>query len=135
MVDFYYLLCFREKTPPGLNNTDPNKPDVTFYKYKLSDVIFTSEQCHQRFSLWTYTLICVAVIFWIVRAITVFFHIIHNYDIRCFMKVALKIDDSELENFTWHEIQRRIRDAQSEIQLCVHKDNLTELDIYHRILR
>jgi autophagy-related protein 9 len=104
-------------------------------KYSISDVIYTSEQCHERFSLWTYAFISVAVIVWIVRAITVFFHIIHNYDIRCFMKVALKIDDSELENYTWHEVQKRIRDAQSEIQLCVHKDNLTELDIYHRILR
>jgi hypothetical protein len=47
------------------------------------------------------------VIFWIVRAITVFFHILHNYDIRCFMKVALKIEDYELENFTWHEVQVR----------------------------
>lgn len=80
-------------------------------------------------------LIGVAGIFWIVRAITVFFHILHNYDIRCFMKVALKIEDSDLENNTWHEVQRRIRSAQSEIQLCVHKDNLSELDIYHRILR
>lgn len=104
-------------------------------KASISDVLFSSQQCHERFSLWTYALIAVAVIFWVVRVITVFFHILHNYDIRCFMKVALKIEDAELENYTWHEIQRRIREAQSEIQLCVHKDNLTELDIYHRILR
>ncbi|CAG9805732.1 unnamed protein product [Chironomus riparius] len=122
-----YPVLFKEEKPP-----DQTEFPV---KYTIKDVIFTSEQCHARFSLWTYALIGVSVIFWVVRAITVFFHIIHNYDIQCFMKVALKIEDYELENYTWHEIQRRIRDAQSEIQLCVHKDNLTELDIYHRILR
>lgn len=120
-----FLPC-RDK-PLNLNETKS--------KYTISDVLFSSQECYASFSLWTYVLIGVAGIFWIVRAITVFFHILHNYDIRCFMKVALKIDDSELENYTWHEVQRRIRSAQSEIQLCVHKDNLSELDIYHRILR
>lgn len=74
-------------------------------KYTINDVIYTSEQCHSRFTLWTYLLLLVSVIFWAIRAITVFFHIIHNYDIQRFMQVALKIDDSELENFTWHEVQ------------------------------
>lgn len=109
------------------------KPNIT--KVTINDVLFTSSQCHDRFTFWTYALIVTAVIFWIFRAITVFFHIIHNWDIKSFFNVALKIDDSELENNTWHEVQRRIRDAQSEMQLCIHKDNLTELDIYHRILR
>lgn len=42
---------------------------------------------------------------------------------------------SELGNYTWHEVQRRIREVQTEQQMCIHKENLTELDIYHRILR
>lgn len=32
-------------------------------------------------------------------------------------------------------MQRRIREVQTEQQMCIHKENLTELDIYHRILR
>ncbi|KAG5682488.1 hypothetical protein PVAND_011839 [Polypedilum vanderplanki] len=120
-----YPVLFKEEPLVGKNAT----------KYTINDVLFSPGQCKERFSFWTYTLIGVSAIFWIIRAITVFFHIVHNWDIRNFMKIALKIDDNELENFTWHEIQRRIRDAQSEIQLCVHKNNLTELDIYHRILR
>lgn len=32
-------------------------------------------------------------------------------------------------------MQRRVRDVQSEQQMCIHKEQLTELDIYHRILR
>lgn len=92
LLIIFFISAYREEQP-------------ILTKYTISDVIYTSEQCHARFSLWTYALIGVSTIFWIVRAITVFFHIIHNYDIRCFMKVALKIDDSELENYTWHEIQ------------------------------
>lgn len=42
---------------------------------------------------------------------------------------------SELDNYTWHEVQRRIREVQVEQQMCIHKEQLTELDIYHRILR
>lgn len=104
-------------------------------KVTINDVLYSSSQCHDRFNFWTYSLITVSVIFWIFRAITVFFHIVHNWDIKSFFNVALKIEDVELENHTWHEVQKRIRDAQSEMQLCIHKDNLTELDIYHRILR
>lgn len=32
-------------------------------------------------------------------------------------------------------MQRRIREVQKDQQMCIHKENLTELDIYHRILR
>lgn len=42
---------------------------------------------------------------------------------------------SELDNYTWHEVQRRIREVQVEQQMCIHKEQLTELDLYHRILR
>ncbi|KAG8259087.1 Autophagy- protein 9A [Homalodisca vitripennis] len=41
---------------------------------------------------------------------------------------------SELDNITWHEVQKRIREVQNEQQMCIHKTDLTELDIYHRIL-
>lgn len=118
------LFSFRRE-PPYANVT----------KVTISDVLLSSSQCHDRFTFWTYTVIAIAAIFWIFRAITVFFHIVHNWDIKSFFNVALKIEDSELENNTWHEVQRRIRDAQSEMQLCIHKDHLSELDIYHRILR
>lgn len=42
---------------------------------------------------------------------------------------------SDLDNVTWHEIQSRIREVQLEQQMCIHKKDLSELDIYHRILR
>ena len=42
---------------------------------------------------------------------------------------------SDLDNLTWQEIQRKMREVQLEQQMCIHKRDLTELDIYHRILR
>lgn len=42
---------------------------------------------------------------------------------------------AELDNVTWHEVQKRMREVQLEQQMCIHKKDLTELDIYHRILR
>lgn len=41
----------------------------------------------------------------------------------------------ELCNFTWQEVQDRLISLQREQQMCIHKKELTELDIYHRILR
>lgn len=52
-----------------------------------------------------------------------------------FFNTALKIADSELDNFTWHEVQKRVIEVQKEQEMCIHKRELTELDIYHRILR
>ncbi|KAH7961544.1 hypothetical protein HPB52_010228 [Rhipicephalus sanguineus] len=42
---------------------------------------------------------------------------------------------SELDNMTWHEVQRRVLEVQKDQQMCIHKQELTELDIYNRILR
>ena len=36
---------------------------------------------------------------------------------------------------TWHDVQRRLLEVQREHEMCVHKKDLTELDVYHRILR
>lgn len=42
---------------------------------------------------------------------------------------------STLPYYTWQEVQARIVQIQKEHQICIHKKELTELDIYHRILR
>ena len=36
---------------------------------------------------------------------------------------------------TWHEVQQRLLIAQQTHHLCIHKSNLTELDIHNRLLR
>lgn len=45
------------------------------------------------------------------------------------------IPQSALPYCTWQEVQARIVQTQKEHQICIHKRELTELDIYHRILR
>lgn len=129
----FVRMCPRFNDSFPLYIRDEIKKNVT--KVTINDVLYSSSQCHDRFEIWTYVLIVTAGIFWFFRAITIFFHIMHNRDIKSFFNEALKIEDVELENYTWHEVQRRIRQAQNEMQLCIHKENLTELDIYHRILR
>ena len=34
---------------------------------------------------------------------------------------------SDLVNMTWHEVQRRLLEVQTEQQMCIHKTELTEL--------
>lgn len=41
----------------------------------------------------------------------------------------------QLDNLTWCDVLQKLCAAQKNIQLCIHKDQLTELDIYQRILR
>ena len=41
----------------------------------------------------------------------------------------------DLQNITWNEVQERLLLAQKKRHMCVHKLELTELDIYNRILR
>lgn len=42
---------------------------------------------------------------------------------------------SDLAWVNWSTIQDRVREAQPEHHMCVHKQEINELDIYHRILR
>ena len=40
-----------------------------------------------------------------------------------------------LESVTWFEVQQKLVAAQAEHMMCIHKQELTPLDVYHRILR
>ncbi|KAG7274769.1 hypothetical protein CRUP_006506 [Coryphaenoides rupestris] len=84
---------------------------------------------------WIIFLLIMATIFWIYRLIKVFCNILSYWEIRQFYIKALKIRMDELCNFTWQEVQDRLISLQREQQMCIHKKELTELDIYHRILR
>ncbi|XP_055715045.1 autophagy-related protein 9A [Phlebotomus papatasi] len=119
-----YQALFRE----GKYATDTNK--IT-----IPDVLISSSECIASLSGWTWTALTLSALCWFFRLIKVLYHFIQFWDIKLFFNTALKIEDGELDNLTWHEVQRRIRDVQSEQQMCIHKEQLTELDIYHRILR
>ncbi len=48
---------------------------------------------------------------------------------------ALHISDDDLASLTWYDVQKRLVEAQADHLMCIHKQQLSGLDIYHRILR
>lgn len=74
-------------------------------------------------------------VFWIFRLIKAIYNIARYAEIHSFYISALNIQSKELTNITWHEVQEKLLQMQKKHHLCVHKQELTELDIYNRILR
>uniref|UniRef100_A0A1I7XIB3 Autophagy-related protein 9 n=1 Tax=Heterorhabditis bacteriophora TaxID=37862 RepID=A0A1I7XIB3_HETBA len=62
-----------------------------------------------------------------------FKYIIDN--IQMFYNSALLIEDAQLSNLTWHAVVKRICDVQPRLQLMIHRDQLSSIDLYNRILR
>lgn len=91
--------------------------------------------CIKSISSFYWSLLVVATIFFILQFLKVLYHLTQFWEIKMFFNTALKIADCELDNFTWHEVQKRVIEVQKEQEMCIHKRELTELDIYHRILR
>lgn len=121
----------------AVNHTGPGHNPLDRNKVTLPDAILPSQQCTQRIQddSWIIFLLIMAAIFWIYRLIKVFCNVLSYWEIRQFYIKALKIRMDELCNFTWQEVQDRLISLQREHQMCIHKKELTELDIYHRILR
>ncbi|XP_077978282.1 autophagy-related protein 9A-like [Glandiceps talaboti] len=121
-----YMVLFGEKQ---VNTTSPTG------KVTLGDAIIPLDQCAS--SLDPVIIICllIAGFFWLLRLIKVAYHFFQFWEIRCFYINALKVTAEELPNTTWHEVLTKVQAVQKEQQMCIHKPELTELDIYHRILR
>ena len=43
--------------------------------------------------------------------------------------------DASLESEVWCEVQEKLVTAQTERMMCIHEQELTPQDVYHRILR
>lgn len=119
-----YPVLFKDK-PPAHNGT----------KVTLADVVIPAGQCVASLGFGMWLCLVVAAVFWLFRAIRAACHLIQFVEIRAFYIHALRISSSDLDNMTWHEVQRRVLEVQKEQQMCIHKQELTELDIYNRILR
>lgn len=104
-------------------------------KVNLNDVVIPFGECRKDFGLFTWLSLITASLIWLLRMVRGVHHMIQFWDIKQFYNSALEIGDSELDNLTWHQVQTKIRAVQLEQQMCIHKRELTELDIYHRILR
>ncbi|ETN58001.1 autophagy protein 9 [Anopheles darlingi] len=116
-----YAILFRDK------NTES--------KVSLSDAMMGVSECAATIGVFQWLALVLAGLFWTFRLFKFFYHFFQFWDIKMFFNTALKIEDADLDNLTWHEVQKCIREVQSEIQMSINKDQLTELDIYHRILR
>uniref|UniRef100_A0A3Q2P7Z7 Autophagy-related protein 9 n=1 Tax=Fundulus heteroclitus TaxID=8078 RepID=A0A3Q2P7Z7_FUNHE len=113
-----------------VNHTDSSK--VT-----LPDAILPMDVCsaHIRENTFVIFLLIISGVFWLHRLVKFLYNVCCYWEIRSFYINALKMTMSELPYVTWQEVQARIIEIQKEHQICIHKKELTELDIYHRILR
>lgn len=110
------------------------KNDQT-HKITLPEVMLSPSECVAVLGGLDWLILLLAGVFWVVRLMRFMLQFVQFLDIKQFFNMALKIEDADLDNLTWHEVQKRIREVQSEIQMSINKEQLTELDIYHRILR
>ncbi|RXM33175.1 Autophagy-related protein 9A [Acipenser ruthenus] len=129
-----YDILFANK---AVNHTTQSGSSLERNKVTLTDAILSSQKCTERIqgNGWIIFLLIMAAIFWVYRLVKVFCNILSYWEIRQFYIKALKITMDELCNYTWQEVQGRLISLQREQQMCIHKKELTELDIYHRILR
>lgn len=123
-----YDILFRNKDPPHFNASFTDK--ITIW-----DVIRSHDDCLEQFTAWLVFVIVISSIVWLVRLGYVSFIFFQFWEIKMFFNSALGMVDKELTNITWEEVQQRLMEVQVEQRMCIHKEVLTELDIYHRILR
>ncbi|KAA0704476.1 Autophagy-related protein 9A APG9-like 1 [Triplophysa tibetana] len=121
----------------AVNHTGQTPGPLDRNKVTLPDAILPGEQCTERIqgNSWIIFLLIMASIFWIYRLAKVIWNVLSYWEIRQFYIKALRIQMDELCNFTWQEVQGRLILLQREHPMCVQKRELSELDIYHRILR
>ncbi|KAF3824126.1 hypothetical protein GH733_008411 [Mirounga leonina] len=126
----YDILFANKMVNHSLHPTEP-------VKVTLPDAFLPAQVCSARIqengSL--ITILVIAAVFWIHRLIKFIYNICCYWEIHSFYLHALRIPMSALPYCTWQEVQARIVQTQKEHQICIHKRELTELDIYHRILR
>ncbi|XP_054826626.1 autophagy-related protein 9A isoform X2 [Eublepharis macularius] len=106
-------------------------------KVTLPDAFLPPSECSARIQAngFLLSILVIAGVFWVHRLIKFIYNICCYWEIHSFYINALKIPMSNLPYYTWQEVQARIVQIQKEHQICIHKKELTELDIYHRILR
>ncbi|XP_022080013.1 autophagy-related protein 9A-like isoform X2 [Acanthaster planci] len=118
-----YNILFGDTKPEGVT------------KVALTDAFIPLNQCSKDPPAVLVICIIIAGIFWVHRLIRFVYNALHYWEIRAFYRIALKITSNDLLNVTWHDVLKRVQEVQKEQRMCIHKAELTELDIYHRILR
>lgn len=127
-VDYKKLFESQKVVRDPANNTFVAKTHV-------SDVVLAPGACAARISFKFWLVLLVVAFFWLFRLVKAVYNISRYHEIRAFYQSALQLSTADLPNITWHEVQQRLLAVQMKYHLCVHKQELTELDIYNRILR
>ncbi|NXN57251.1 ATG9A protein, partial [Rynchops niger] len=122
-VDYDVLFANRP-----LNRSRAATPDPA--KVSLPDAVLPAPQCAQRRmsrcravprgSLWCRAVRCRAV---------------PSRAVPRGADAAVSLWQEGVRSYSWQEVQARLMALQRRQQLCVHRRELTELDIHHRILR
>uniref|UniRef100_A0A8C5QR26 Autophagy-related protein 9 n=1 Tax=Leptobrachium leishanense TaxID=445787 RepID=A0A8C5QR26_9ANUR len=114
-----------------------NHNQTEHVKVTLPDAFLPPGVCQARIQEngFLMCLLVIAGVFWIHRLIKFLYNICCNWEIHNFYIQALRIPMSDLPYYTWEEVQSRIVQIQKEHQICIHKKELSELDVSHRILR
>ncbi|KAF6037714.1 atg9b [Bugula neritina] len=73
--------------------------------------------------------------FLLIRVVMVTRNIFKYWQIRKFYLVALQIPSNELDNTKWNEVQEKLMQVQRDVNMCIYKTEVTQLDISNRILR
>ena len=80
-------------------------------------------------------ILLVAIVFWAHQLCRAVWRAWKYWEIRAFYIEALKIPPGELRNHTWEDVLNKLRTAQKRYKMNIRKQDLTELDVHHRILR
>ncbi|KAM8810430.1 autophagy-related protein 9B [Eudromia elegans] len=132
-----FLLCCVEYDVLFANRPLNQSQPAERGKVTLRDAVLPAPQCARRVraNACVIFLLVMAAVFWLYRLVKVLCSLLSYWEIRSFYIKALNIPSDGLCNYSWQEVQARLIALQREQQMCVHKRELTELDIYHRILR
>lgn len=114
--------------------TDKNESIIV--KRSISDIVYPLNQCVHQLNIRMWSFLIFFSVFWLFRLIKALYNISRYLEIKLFYSQALQIDSSqELSSISWHEVLAKLLNVQKKHHLCIHKSELTELDIYNRILR
>lgn len=117
------------------NFDEPSSPLYNKTDIHIQDLFLPLSESVKDFGFWTWSIVFVGIVNIMYKCYDMWHTAFSYYDTKQFVSSALKVDKDEIKNITWHEMQCRLREVQHEQQMCVHKSDLTELDISHRLLR
>ncbi|KAL1513238.1 hypothetical protein ABEB36_002672 [Hypothenemus hampei] len=119
----------------GINYALLFSPQTRINDRWIFSVLIPFDDVMRDLPFWGWLLLLFLSIIFVLNLIRKLYALVMYWDIKQFYNQALAIDDADLDNLTWHEVQKKLIHAQLDLQMCIHKRELTELDIYHRILR